>query len=224
MTIRKRKQPTPHFKLPPPFHPITGEHEPLAELGKFPYCALMEIAATDDHANYVICSGYDPRIGKFIDYELGNADKPGIPVAKPFTGRFVNAYVVGEIYPAVLPLTVLGQNPGVDSILYTDEGVVINWLLLTAGTYQDDSLKELARATFDEALATTDASISGTLTDQWGAGRAHDSTSVTLYNFLTDVPGEYEFYGAEGAACICGYRGTGTDWQIIIVQCPPEEA
>lgn len=209
--------------MPPPYQPITGQREPLREIGTFPYCALMQIAADDDQEDYVICRGYDPRIGKFIDYEVGNADKPGIPVAKPFAARFVDSYVVGEIYPAVLPLTSLGQTPGVAAILYTAEGVVINWMLLTSGTYQDDSLKELARATFDEELSTVDASISGTLTDQWGVGREHDSTSVTLYNFETDVPGEYEFYGVEGAACICGYRGTGTDWQMIIVQCPPEE-
>jgi len=156
--FRKRRQPTPNFRLPPPFQPITGERATLAIPGVYPYCAMVQVAAEDTHKNYVICRGFDIRINRFIDYESGNADNPGIPVAKPFSKRMIGAYEIAEIYPALLPLQSsnpspvavpwrVGQNPGVATDgqpaslnelvdeLYTDEGILINWMLLdSAGT------------------------------------------------------------------------------------------
>ncbi|HUS97596.1 MAG TPA: hypothetical protein VMX97_12720, partial [Hyphomicrobiaceae bacterium] len=114
MTLRKRRQPTPSFKLPPPYQPITGERAPLMAQGVFPYCAMFQVAADDEFADYVICRGYDTRIKKFFDYDAEDLDnKPGIPIAKPFGSRVVGVYTVGEIFPAVLPLSRIGQNPGV---------------------------------------------------------------------------------------------------------------
>lgn len=164
--FRKRRQPTPNFRLPPPYQPITGVQAPLMVQGIFPYCAMVQVAAEDTHEKYVLCRGHDTRINKFIDYEAGNADKPGIPVAKPYGNRIVGMYQIAQVFPAVLPLQGthpqradwygshaptptsvpwrVGQNPGVAEtskghpedlqetieILYTDEGVVINWMLL----------------------------------------------------------------------------------------------
>ena len=146
MTIRKRRQPTPGFRIPPPFHPITGERAPLMAEGEFPYCAMMQVAAEDTHADYVICRGYDPRIRKFIDYDAADEDKPGVPVAKPYGKRQAGQYVVGQVFAALIPLTRIGQTAGVaaDSeghpagldeeveILYTDDDIVVNWLLIDA--------------------------------------------------------------------------------------------
>jgi hypothetical protein len=64
---------------------------------------MMQVAAADTYDDYVICRGFDPRIRKFIDYEAGNANKPGISVAKPFGNRVVSSYEVGQIFPAFLP-------------------------------------------------------------------------------------------------------------------------
>jgi len=64
---------------------------------------MMQIAAPDDYSDYVICRGFDPRIQKFVDYEDGNEDKPGISVAKPFGNRVKCYYQVGQIFPAFLP-------------------------------------------------------------------------------------------------------------------------
>lgn len=151
MTIRKRRQPTPDFKLPPPYEPITGRQAPLKAEGEFPYCALMQVAAEDSHADYVICRGFDTRIRRFVDYEAGNADKPGIAVAKPYGNRVMCYYKVGSVYPAFLPLGKLGQNPGVvddirDACLGQPEGLdveveflkdendkYINWMLIDSG-------------------------------------------------------------------------------------------
>ena len=121
---------------------------------------MMQVAVEDTHDNYVICRGYDPRIKKFFDYVEaveaaegveGVEGKPGVPVAKPWSNRTAGAYTVGQIFPAVIPLTRIGQTPGVRDpgedeenpllgqpadldedleILYTDEGIVVNWILL----------------------------------------------------------------------------------------------
>ncbi len=120
---------------------------------------MMQVAAEDTHDNYVICRGYDPRVKKFFDYVEDDADKVGIPVAKPWNHRGAGAYTVGHVFPAVIPLTRIGQTSGVRDpgddeenpllgqpedldeeveILYTDEEdeserKVVNWLLLEAG-------------------------------------------------------------------------------------------
>lgn len=128
MGFRKRRRPTPEFKIPPPFNPITGEHANLEFDGITPHCALLQVAEDDDYEDYVICRGFDPRINRFIDYQSGNANKPGISVAKPYGSRDTKRYRVGEIHSAVLPIQGsanftapspssvefrLGQNPGV---------------------------------------------------------------------------------------------------------------
>lgn len=125
--FRKRRRPTPGFKIPPPFNPVSGDFANLGVEGVFPYCAMMQVAAPDEYEEYVICRGFDTRILKFVDFELGNPQKPGISVAKPFGCRGPRKYKLGEIYPAFLPtqgsleytppsptsvLWRIGQNPG----------------------------------------------------------------------------------------------------------------
>lgn len=102
MAFRKRRVATPGFGHTP-WNPIQGGHANLRQEGTFPYCAMMQVAAEDTYDDYVICRGFDPRILKFIDYEGGNADKPGISVAKPFGNRVVGRYHIAEVYPALLP-------------------------------------------------------------------------------------------------------------------------
>lgn len=158
--LRKRKQPTPHFKLPSPFQPITGERAKLLVPGFNPYCAMMQVAAEDTHQDYVLCRGFDVRIARFIDYDVADlANSPGIPVAKPFSNRGTGLFELAHIFPAFLPLQTanpspaavlwrVGQNPGVSvttvgqpadlneevEILYTDEGVAINWMMVDSGS------------------------------------------------------------------------------------------
>jgi len=135
--FRKLRRPTPNFKIPPPYNPISGDHKELENHGVHPYCAMMQIAADDTYDDYVICRGFDIRMLKFVDYEEGNSDKPGISVAKPFgcrggAGDGAKIYRIGQIFPAFLPTQGpadfapdyvppspvavkwrLGQNPGV---------------------------------------------------------------------------------------------------------------
>jgi len=118
---------------------------------------MVQVAADDTHDDYVLCRGFDIRVNKFVDYEAGNSDKPGIPVAKSFDNRRPGVYKIAQIFPAVLPLQSgnpspsdvpwrVGQNPGVSQTspghpadlsetveeLYTDEGVAINWMMIGA--------------------------------------------------------------------------------------------
>ncbi len=154
--FRPRKSPSPHYGISSPYNPVSGEHAPLREWGDFPYCAMMQVAAPDSYADYVMCRGYDTRRKKFVDYESGDANKPGIRVAKPYGRRVRCLYQVGQVYPAFLPLSRIGQNPGIikpgsddcfghplnltDETL-TDEdthltdytGMYINWMLIDSG-------------------------------------------------------------------------------------------
>lgn len=101
--FRKRRRPTPHFKVPSPYNPIHGDHAQLRQDGTSPFCAMMQVAAEDTYDDYVICRGFDTRILRFIDYAEGDENKPGISVAKPFGKRTAGTYEIGEIYPAFLP-------------------------------------------------------------------------------------------------------------------------
>ena len=126
--------------------------------GFFPYCAMMQVAAEDTLEDYVLCRGFDVRMSKFIDYEEGNADKPGIPCAKPYWNRRKGAYQIAQIYPAFLPLQTsnpspvdvpwrVGQNPGYATVcpghpcdldetvdfLIDANGVFVNWMLIDGG-------------------------------------------------------------------------------------------
>lgn len=100
---RKRKNPTPHFKAPPPYNPLHGENANLRQEGTSPFCAMMQVAAEDTYDDYVICRGFDPRILRFIDYAEGDQNKPGISVAKPFGKRTPGTYEIAEVFPALLP-------------------------------------------------------------------------------------------------------------------------
>jgi hypothetical protein len=91
-------------KLPgAPYHPLRGDKDNMRQDGTSPFCAMFQVASDDVYDDYVICRGFDTRILKFIDYEEGNDDKPGISVAKPFGNRTAGTYEIGEVYPAFLP-------------------------------------------------------------------------------------------------------------------------
>jgi len=155
MTFRKRRNPTPGFKLPPPYEPLEGIRAPLKTEGVFPYCAMYQVAEEDTEDDYVLCRGFDVRVNKFIDYEKDNPNKPGIPVAKPYGQRGSGCYSVGQIFAAMLPLQTpnasptavewrVGQNPGVAETstghptdleekvdeLHTEENKAINWMFI----------------------------------------------------------------------------------------------
>lgn len=126
--FRKRRRPTAHFKIPPPFNALHGENANLRQEGTSPFCAMMQIAAEDTYDDYVICRGFDPRILRFIDYAEGDDNKPGISVAKPFGKRYTGAYNIAEIYPALLPTQ---GNSGYDDfrqVVYTPPSpVAVLW-------------------------------------------------------------------------------------------------
>lgn len=128
--FRKRKRPTPQFKIPSPFNPIQGENANLRQDGTAPYCAMMQVAAEDTYTNYVICRGFDTRILRFIDYAAGDDDKPGISVAKPFGKRRTGTYSIGQVYPALLPTQGNDTFSGFRQVTYVPPSPVdVNWRL-----------------------------------------------------------------------------------------------
>jgi len=102
MGFRKRRVATPSYGHTP-YNPMRGNQATLRQDGTYPYCVLMQVAAEDTYTNHVICRGFDTRMLRFVDYEEGNADKPGISVAKPFGSRVAGIYKIGEVYPVFLP-------------------------------------------------------------------------------------------------------------------------
>jgi len=177
--LRKRKNPSPSFRMPPPFQPMSGENAPLQVEGVFPYSALLQIAAEDTEDNYVYCRGFDPRISKFIEYESGNSDKPGIPAGKPYGKRRPGAYNIAEVFQALLPLQTtnpspasvewrISQNPGfavggeghpqslnekIDE-LYTNEGKLVNYMLVDAASVGTHVLFKIERVLIDGCKVT----------------------------------------------------------------------
>jgi len=224
MTIRKRRQPTPHFRLPPPYEPRSGEHAALQVDGVFPYCAMMQVAVADTHEDYVICRGFDIRIPKFVNYIAGDANNPGIPVAKPYGKRVTGMYEVAQVFPAILPLqssnpspsSVLwrvGQNPGVSvttaghpadlseeiEILYDDNGYAIDWMLLDTDASDGTNVVLLqAKACFGPG-----GSGSFNLWEWNGAAWADSTTDVTAYDGAYSVfllPNEYVWAAKSGVS------------------------
>ena len=238
--IKKRRVRQPGFGLGgTPFNPQTGEYATLQPKGVFPYCALMQVAAEDTEVNYVVCRGWEPREQKFIDYEAGNDEKPGIAVAKPYAAREVGIYQPGAFHIAFLPMLRLGegpqasQNPGVAAtstgqpadlqeeveILYTSEGIVINWMFEAGDEPTVRNKKPKCTFTLSEELTISDASAAATITGQYGNGVDHDSANITVYN-MPAKGGGYEFYGDSGVYGRASYTGEGTDWEIDILGCP----
>ena len=166
--FRKRGINAESFKMPAPINAMAGGTAPLQVEGVFPYSALLQIAAVDTQDNYVYCRGFDPRIAKFIEYESGNSDKPGIPAAKPYGKRRKGAYKIAEVFQALLPLQTtnpspvnvdwrIRQNPGfavgggghpqsldekIDE-LYTAEGKLVNYMLVDTPIVQHTVLFEI---------------------------------------------------------------------------------
>lgn len=140
MTFRKRRRPTPGYGIPPPFNPMQGENANLRQDGVSPFCAMMQIAAEDTYENYVICRGFDPRILRFIDYAEGDANKPGISVAKPYGKRAISTYSIGEIYPALLPTQGNTEYSGFRQVTYTPPSpVAVPWRVGQNPGYVADS-------------------------------------------------------------------------------------
>ncbi len=178
--FRKTRRPTPHFQIPPPFNAVTGEHDDLREYGVYPYCAMMQIAEDDEHENFVICRGFDPRLLRFVDYEADNIKKPGISVAKPFGKRTVGTYQKAEIYAAVLPIQGnatpytppspvevkwrLGQNPGYVA-LGAEEGGQPGSLDDEVAILYDHNDKVINWILLDSAKSSTSRTITGIATD-----------------------------------------------------------
>ena len=209
--MRKRTNPAQGFGIPPPFDVFTGEFAKLRTGGVHPYCAMMQVAAEDTYANYVICRGFDPRMLKFIDYEAGNADKPGISVAKPYGTRVVGYYQIGQVHPALLPTqgTVSDGTPSAQNYV-PPSPTGIEWRL---GQNPGKAATTAGHpATLNEAIQSltdhNDKSVQWMLIDSGAA--------ISLFRFtLNEDMGETT--ANEAAADLLELDGTDTDDDVDIL-------
>jgi len=146
--LRKRRQTAPHFRQLQPFNPLTGQFAKIGVGSEITRVAMMQVSEADTHDNFVVCRGFDPESGKFLN---------SVNVAKPYGVRGTNPYVVGQVFAAAKPKTVLGDTPGVAAttvghpadltetveILTDDSGNPVAWTILGDGGREAISLFEL---------------------------------------------------------------------------------
>lgn len=80
-------------------------------------------------------------------------------------------------------------------------------------------VKMLCLFTLDATLTTVDEYVDATIQAQYGVGLEHGTTDITVYNMPTH-DGSYEFYGDSGDYGYAYWSGSGTDWIIIMLECP----
>ncbi len=224
MTDRKRRQPTPHFNLPPSFDPMTGEHAGLQVSGVHPYCAMMQVAAEDTHDDYVVCRGYDTRVKRFFDYDANDADKAGIAVAKPYGSRTAGNYQVGQMFAALLPLGRLGQTPSVAAtseghpadldeeveILYDDNGKVINWMLVGAEPQLATMITALVNEVGNVVVGDLDFDIDGVTIIQPAGATEYPGGAAP-----TNVKNTLKFPANDDTAVLAWYDNDAEVWHGI---------
>ena len=179
---RKRATSAPAFRQPAPYNPLSGQHAPIGR--SFPYSriAMMQVAEEDTHDNYVVCRGFDPECGRFLNT---------VNVAKPYGIRGTNPYVVGQVFAAAKPRTALGDTPGkaettvghpadLDEavmILTDDDGNPIVWLDI--GTAEGGKIEwGKVQAGFTNANGTEHRTVSVKACDFDGANVVGDAFDV----------------------------------------------
>jgi len=80
--------------------------------------------------------------------------------------------------------------------------------------------KPFIEFTFNEDLATSDASAEANITSEWGPGFARGvGETVTVLNHETHTAGTYEFYADEDDTGFAIHVG-GDEYKIIYPECP----
>jgi hypothetical protein len=81
--------------------------------------------------------------------------------------------------------------------------------------------KPLVRFTLSAALATSDASKTATITNQYGFGcdGSTSAAAITVHNLLTSTASTYVFEGDSGDAGLAMWD-SGTNYRIIQMECP----
>jgi len=137
---KKKRAAAPYFKTPPVYNPVTGERAPLGDTASLTRIAMAQVTESDSHDNYVVCRLFDPEFGKLLK---------SVNVAKPYSLRGTNPYVVGQVFAAAKPRTALGDTPGMAEtsvgqpadldekvVILTDDddGYPIAWLDISGGS------------------------------------------------------------------------------------------
>ena len=163
------------------------------------------------------------------------------PTAAPFEGLYIinsgspilpEGYGIGTIVGPALVKTlgtpVVGDSWGVDSANWYIEtdgdgffviGMEEDGQALCVQSLFASNIKPWCRFTLSNALTTSEASNAAVITNQYGPGR-DNTTSITVHNLLTHAAGVYLFYGDSGDAGLARWRGDGTNYIIVQLECP----
>lgn len=79
--------------------------------------------------------------------------------------------------------------------------------------------KPFIRFSLSAALATSDASKSATIAEQWGPGVANGAGSITVYNPAISTSSTYLFEGDSGDKGVATWRD-GNNYTIYNMECP----
>lgn len=114
--------------------------------------------------------------------------------------------------------TLVSTMDGPVRVVYKPSGTGIKECVVSL--YDNWAYKSLVRFTLNAALATSDASKTGTIQSQYGPGIDSPDTgsgAITLNNLLTSAASTYLFAAASGAA---GYAlwDSGTNYRIIAIE------
>ncbi len=74
--FRKKRPVAPHFRVPPPYNPLTGTYQPLQQQPSLARMATMRVK--EIHDDYLVCEGWDPDNHAYYNEHL---------VAKPMALR-----------------------------------------------------------------------------------------------------------------------------------------
>lgn len=108
--------------------------------------------------------------------------------------------------------SLLAENTRVFGFRIAGQGARRHWIMPVA------TFKPEVRFTLDAVLATSDASKSATITDQYGPGTANPTLAITVHNLLTDTAGSYLFSGPSAAAGLA-FHDSGQNYRIHQLQC-----
>lgn len=155
--------------------------------------------------------------GALSAYSSGSAapSADGQLLADTPSSGFVDTRENGVKQKTVKVYNVFEQDFPVDSVL------VCGRLDGRLFVIQPTTYKSLVRFTLSSALATSDASKTATITNQYGFGVDNTTASggITVHNLLTSTGGVYVFEGDSGDAGLAMWD-QGTNYRIIQMECP----
>lgn len=198
--FRKRKNPTPDFRMPVPYNPVSGEYAPL---------------------------GLDPPIIGKTDTDGTTARQDDTPTSgdtTPGSGTVSlyrmprGATTITDLETEVTCFNISsGTVPGDTFVLVRQDEYGRYWIVTVL---ESEQKKPFCRFTLDSDLAQSDHTQDATITYQWGYGVGHDiEETITVVNHEQTDTGDM-LHGDTGDYGTAIYDPDYDMWHIIQMECP----